>query len=231
MSEETADGYGRSIRVDFPEHPVTKLISALLGATEVSLGEIPMQERKTSEWKALQEVWEEKKQIILDREVEHAQHVVDHGAPRTRPEVWLAALVLMKANRVWNNMLRGGTSAALYDSALDLGNYADFLAALLKEQREQPMAEAVDKFIDDRSRCAKCNTKFQPGAIAFGDELLFAGAYYCRACHDILSSPKVGLKRPAEPEVCDTCGNRLTADWFIVEGKFYCGAHVPVVHT
>lgn len=93
-------------------------------------------DRKTSEWKALDDIVALKRQIILDREREHAQHVIDHGAPRTRPEVWLAALVMMKANRIWNNLLRGGDAVALLDSVVDLSNYSDFLAAHLLEQKE-----------------------------------------------------------------------------------------------
>jgi hypothetical protein len=87
--------------------------------------------QKTSEWPALHEVWKRKREIIEEREKEHAQHVIEHGAPRTRPDLWLAALVMMKAGRIWNNLTRGGTQEALLDSVLDLSNYADFLAALL----------------------------------------------------------------------------------------------------
>ena len=92
-------------------------------------------EPTTSEWPALHAVWKEKMEIIKSREQEHRQHVIEHGAPRVGADYYLAALCQMKANRVWNNLIRGGHPDALYDSVIDLGNYADFLAAYLKERK------------------------------------------------------------------------------------------------
>ena len=87
----------------------------------------------TEEWPSLIKVWEKKKEIVHDRWAEHKQHPVEHGAPRVRPDVYLAAMVMCKANRIWSNLQHGGTSRALMDSCLDLSNYCDFLAAHLED--------------------------------------------------------------------------------------------------
>lgn len=197
-------------------------------------------ERKTSEWGALHEAIRRKMQIIRDREVEHAQHVIDHGAPRTKPEVWLAALVLMKANRVWNNMLRGGTKEALLDSALDLGNYADFLSALLIDQESTPIGDLGPW--PDPPPIKQVPMPYIPGVIlptttaplpSWKDVGLDVPQVLTRSdgsCCGGVAPPKPLpiMVRPSENGLCYACGepSNLIAE----DGNEYCFAHEPVVH-
>ena len=93
----------------------------------------------TDEWAALKEVWKLKKEIIRDRWQEHHQHIIEHGSPRVRPDKFLAAIIVMKALRIWSNLENGGSAVSLQDSALDLSNYADFFAAFNIDEREKYM--------------------------------------------------------------------------------------------
>lgn len=168
-----------------------------------------MSERRTSEWPALLRVWDRKKKMIEDREKEHAQHVIDHGAPRTKPEVWLAALLVMKANRIWNNLLRGGTRAALEDSAFDLAVYADFLVALFDEQNEEALK--TKKLPWDR-----------PIASAPGPQFNIE----VKADNGFLQTVNV-------EGMCYVCGGPA-AMWTLYDAqgrRDYCGPHFPIIHT
>jgi len=177
-------------------------------------------ERKTSEWPALHEVVKKKMDIIKAREKEHAQHVIDHGAPRTKPEVWLAALVLMKANRVWNNMLRGGTKEALLDSALDLGNYADFLAALLLDQETTPIGDL-----------GPVQPPYPPFKHMPSDTTLPPGWKEMRETYGdpppLVPSHYPLLSRADDPDLCFICGEPSKIE---LGGRDYCNAHTPVTH-
>jgi len=170
-------------------------------------------ERKTSEWPALHEVVKKKMDIIRARETEHAQHVIDHGAPRTKPEVWLAALVLMKANRVWNNMLRGGTKEALLDSALDLGNYADFLVALLLDQENAPKVELHMKL--PLAPATVPLPGWKDVQEKYGNPPPLVPSHYPL------------LSRAEDPDLCFICGEPSKIE---LGGRDYCNAHTPVTH-
>jgi len=85
----------------------------------------------TSEWPALAKVAEMRRELVKTRGNDYRQHIINQGMPRERADLCLSAMCHIKAQRLWTGGLHGADPQKMLDTALDLANYADFLAAYL----------------------------------------------------------------------------------------------------